>query len=69
MGLLSHSATMNFWRMLRQSVELETGYEIKLCEKPLFGLQDADIKELKCTKDITPIDPEEMDTRIRGYVD
>lgn len=50
-------------------IQIETGYEIKLCEKPLHGLQDSDIKELEFTRDITPIDPEEMDTRIRGYVD
>jgi hypothetical protein len=67
-GLILSECTDELLRGAEQRVFDKTGYSIKLAEKPLYGKQYDEIKELKCTTNIEPLDPESMDMSPRGYV-
>ena len=54
---------------VQERVLTDTGYTIKLEEKPMYGLQSEDPEELKCLQDIQPVDPEDISTlRPIGFV-
>ena len=67
-GLILSDCTDELLRGAEKRVLDKTGYSIKLAEKPLYGKQYDDIKELQCIRDIEPVDPESIDTSPRGYV-